>query len=527
MKNSDYIKEKITREFAVEKAPDIWEKIEGGITSAETNQKTVKKRKRLMKPILVAAMFLFLVTAAAASAPLILKMLGGDIGFFDSQKQMRYSADQELIKRYSSEVGLSAEKDGFSLTVDNIAFDGTFLNVFYTIKSEKNLLEETKEITKDFNNPYIAINALMVNEVRLEIPGYEFLNDRNGYENQDGYFASDYELKGARRYTITKNLPEVFDIEISYHYFYNRLEFWDKYRGEDGIADPVPISVSLTVDMSESKIEAVVVAPNLNAAIRQPRFARFSDEYESEYEDYRRILAGDFDEDEDIEIENIDIKYLADKYPSEVVHNIIIDRVKMSPLGNILVMTEKGGESPVNRELLNKYYIVDDKGKFYGRTNFYMTSRNDWEKDETSVVEFYGSAPDDIQYLKLVPYNGGLDFGVLDYAELNNLPKKLNFSKYGSVTIESCEITDEAVTFTYRCEGMVEEPLFTLVDENKNHLSNYSWIMPAADRNANLYTLVYTFKKPLENAKDIVKGIGLYCMDIELLDDQAVIIPLK
>jgi hypothetical protein len=183
----------------------------------------------------------------------------------------------------------------------------------------------------------------------------------------------------------------------------------------------------------------------------------------------------------------------------------------------------------MHRELFSKYYITDDKGNFYGRDETYMdiNVRGEWEKDETIMVEFYGSVPLDIKYIKLVPYNGGLDYGVVEYADLDNLPKKLKHSKYGSIIIESCDITAETVTFTYKCEGIVICPLFTLADGNKKHLNDYSWVMPTTDRDANLYTLEYTFKKPLENAKNIAKSIGLYCMDIELLEDQAVIIPLK
>ena len=55
----------------------------------------------------------------------------------------------------------------------------------------------------------------------------------------------------------------------------------------------------------------------------------------------------------------------------------------------------------------------------------------------------------------------------------------------------------------------------------------YTVTVPIYDRHTNSYTYILTFKEPLENAENIVTGIESPQNDIELLDDQAIIIPLN
>jgi hypothetical protein len=50
--------------------------------------------------------------------------------------------------------------------------------------------------------------------------------------------------------------------------------------------------------------------------------------------------------------------------------------------------------------------------------------------------------------------------------------------------------------------------------------------VPIYNRHTDSYTLVFTFDK-IENAKDLITGIGFFEWDIELLEDQAIIIPLR
>ena len=528
MKNKN-IQQKIIGEYEVIAeipSDSLWDKIESRINTSEHTADNKKARKILMKPILITAICVMLITTAAATTPLILKMLGSNIEFFDSDKQTRYSADQELIKQYSSKVGITAEGDGFSFTVDNIAYDGIFMSVFYTIRKDINIREETIEQVKRWknswktNDKFIEREAIWNNEIYMEIPGYierpnyteeniqELLIGTNPYELlhdtlktpiRDGYFVSDYELKGMQRYTITDDLPDIFDIEISYtngRYF------------TDYLARP---KIRLTIDISESKVEKLIATPDILAVTTQ--------------------------------------RYI--NYTEELQHDITINKVSISPLGNVIAFTQKGGSGELNQELFNNYFIVDDKGNFYGKADHSYNYRKDWEKDASIIVEFYGNVPSDVQYLKLIPYNFSPVGEIIrfigenpeDYpdpdprgyyleskAYISDLPYSFKQSDYGRVIIESCVVTEHDITVTYRYDGMVVAPFIIITDGDKSispsgQLSTSA--APVYNRNTDSYSNIWTIEKPIENVRELVKGLIVIQYDVELLEEQAIFIPLK
>ena len=506
------IKQKIADRFFEITAPespsgDILERIQNRISASERTAQNKKTNKLVLKPILVIVLCAALVTAAVATAPFVLKMLGSEVAFFNTDKQTRYSADQELIRQYSSEVGITADGEGFSFTVDNIAYDGNFLCVFYTIKKEANIYEETKAQIGQKSDKMITQMALYHNEIYIEIPGYielwddsvptyELLPDALKYAILDGYFVSEHELKGMYRYTITENLPDSFDIDISY-----------KLNGA---------KIRLSVDVSESKVEKSVASPDVSAVVTQR-----SINYYVDGQGVRR----------------------------DIEHDITIDQVSISPLGNVLVFTERSGSDEQSRELFSNFFIVDDLGNFYGKASRDINFRQDWEKDASVTVEFYGDVSPEATYLKLIPYNSvqipqitGAFIGdnPEDYpppdpreyyldskAHIGDLPYSAKQSEYGSVLIESCVVTEQDITVTYKFEGMVIPP-FIVITDGESSVSpegQLSLIQEAAyNRDADLYTDFWVIDKPLKNA---ASGLLVVQQDIELLEEQAIFIPLK
>ena len=541
------IAEKIGSEYAATKkypSDEVWKRLESSINTTEMTVSTKKSKKshRFSAKSILAAVVLVIIlaTATTALAPLILKMLGSDIAFFASDKQTRYSADYELIKQYSSEVGLSATRDGFGLTVDNIAFDGTFMYVFYTIKSEINLYEESKERSESwgssrfsrFDESY-AREAMVFNRVDLEIANHELLDDPYSFVMSDGYFVSDYELKAVNRYIITDDLPDMFDINVIYRQYNGRVEFWPTLN-DDGTFDmlgmPVPISINLTIDMSESKIEKLTASKTLSATVTNAR--RFNyDEYIDERA--RRVAAGDIEEGEDIS--DVSFETIAVEVPDFVEHNIKIDRVSLSPLGNIIVITELGAENIANKELLT-FYILDDKGNFYGKLQGdYLESRGNQQEDNTRIIEFYGDVPLDAQYLKLVPYNsrqfGWKNPDASDAVSLVNgsLPARLKYSDHGDVIIESYAASGNELAITYKFDGMAGDymPPSLIGISARESLGICSWTAHIYDRQTDSYTMTFTYENPIENPDGLMNHIGIHRRDIELLEDQAIVIPLR
>lgn len=464
------------------KIADAWNKLAiseetenrilGKIEQKLQSQRKFPVLKLKLKPAFIAAIvIIILVTTIAASAPMILKMLGGNIDFFNTDIQTHYSADQELIKQYSSEVGVTAERNGFSFTVDNAAFDGIFMNVFYTLKSETPLDEEAKK------------NTTIFHRIELAIPGYTLLPNKYGSLMNDHYFVSDNEIKGVQRFIITDNLPDMFNIQVQCWYYYEFPE-----------GTKTPLNIELTVDMSESKINIIKATPNISAIITQ---------------------------------KNVN-------YIEGLQHDITIDKVSVSPLGNILVITEKGGTDPLNWELFGNYFIVDDKGNFYGQAGFFIDGRKNWEDDITYYIEFCGNVPSDVQYFKLIPYNFEPIGEIIPYDEdyskskayISDLPQICEQSEYGNVLIQSCVVTDEDITVTYKYMGMVKAPFITITDGDQNTFP-LSFTNAVYSLNTDSYTLVYKIREPIENIRDAAKMIKVIRYDIELLEEQTIIIPMQ
>ena len=230
-------------------------------------------------------------------------------------------------------------------------------------------------------------------------------------------------------------------------------------------------------------------------------------------------------------------------------HEIIIESVSISPSGNILTITQKSGENELIQELFGNFFVVDDKGNYYTLADFFIASRRN--REETYTVEFNGKVPPDAQYLKIIPYNfkpipeiladpngnkpgeEGFDLGENDPRELyldakariSELPYSFKQNDYGNVIIESCVVTDENITVVYKCEGMVKPPSIVVTDGEKgiSPSGQLAHTDPVYDRDTDLYTLVFNITRPVKPAM----GLKVIQYDIELLEDQAVIIPLK
>ena len=209
-------------------------------------------------------------------------------------------------------------------------------------------------------------------------------------------------------------------------------------------------------------------------------------------------------------------------------HNIAVERLSISPLGNIIVLTEAGLGKDINTLLFYDFIITDDKGNIYKKNNFRV--RPDPGEDMTYAVEFIGCVPPDTEYIKIVPFNKRQSLTgsrtVYNYADVDNLPARVKYSDYGDIIIESAVLGDENVTVTYRTEGIVDEVWLNLDCRGFREKFGYSSERIGYNRDTGLTTGYFKFNNT-ENAHIVVKGIGTAQYDIEFLEDQAIVIPLK
>lgn len=160
-----------------------------------------KHKKKISGVVLVAACIVVgASTAFAATSPAVQQAISNVISYFESEKANPLS-DEAALLQYNKAVGLSCSRDGYNITVDNIAADDNFIHIFYTVTSDE-----------PFDNPYYGGVFGMPNLV-YRIDG---AMARMGNHNEsDSYYADEHTLKGVDKINISEmTLPEQFFLEL-------------------------------------------------------------------------------------------------------------------------------------------------------------------------------------------------------------------------------------------------------------------------------------------------------------------------
>ena len=107
-----------------------------------------KPRRRVLRTVLIAAAIACVGTATVFAAPALLRMLQGELPFFQSartQSQVSdpleaprgsYDGARQQLEAYNAPVGQTVESAGISVTLDNVAMDVSGMDAFFTIRGE-------------------------------------------------------------------------------------------------------------------------------------------------------------------------------------------------------------------------------------------------------------------------------------------------------------------------------------------------------------------------------------------------------
>lgn len=107
-----------------------------------------KPRRRVLRTVLIAAAIACVGTATVFAAPALLRMLQGELPFFQSartQSQVSdpleaprgsYDGARQQLEAYNAQVGQTVESAGISVTLDNVAMDVSGMDAFFTIRGE-------------------------------------------------------------------------------------------------------------------------------------------------------------------------------------------------------------------------------------------------------------------------------------------------------------------------------------------------------------------------------------------------------
>ncbi len=208
-----------------------------------------KRKKPIVKITLVAALVaaVFGTTVLANNTPVVKSMINGIISYFDNTIDTKYITDKDAFEKFNSAVGISAEDKGIKLTVDNIATDDNFINIFYTIESSVPInmfpnSDEAEVFEAFLSTPFLK---LKINEKEAE---------KSNHNDIDAYFQSDKKiLKVMGRFNVSQiNLPQKFNIEISTDEIFRTKGKW---------------VIAASIDKSDIAVETKTVKPDINRTI--------------------------------------------------------------------------------------------------------------------------------------------------------------------------------------------------------------------------------------------------------------------
>lgn len=218
----------------------------------ESILRNLPENRRHKRPMFKAALIAAIVTAISATTvlannnPTVKSMISGIVSYFENTKETRYDADKLSFEKFNKLVGISTEDKGIKFTVDNIATDDKFINIFYTIESQDSIGlfandEEAKLFEAFLSTPFL----------NLKINGKEANWGNNN--DTDAYFQGDKVLKVMRRFNVSQiDLPEEFTLEISTDEIFRTEGKWE---------------VAINIDKSDIAVETKTVEPNIKKTI--------------------------------------------------------------------------------------------------------------------------------------------------------------------------------------------------------------------------------------------------------------------
>lgn len=439
------------------KIPDSIDNSINEILDNIDNQKPKKKRP-FKVAILVATISALTITTAFA--------IENIIEYFNHNKNSVYKPDERDFNTFGNVVNKSTKDKNIEFIVDNISIDDNYINIFYTVKSDKNI----KKIDESFKDPYIA----------NPIPDV-FINSENitpdGLVEHEATFVSDEELKGMRKVDVSnQNIKDKSEIEIKVNEIFKVEGNW---------------SVKVNVDKTNSKDNTYNYDINKRSTVN---------------------LSYDYN-DKKVDVE----------------HKLDIKKVSISPFASKITIKEKAnkvfgdwrpsiGTSFALFDENNKSLDIVDKGGFGPNANGEITASHEFLKANKGTKS-----------LILVPieYDQSVKNHMLEPKNIDNFPISFKTSEYGNLVLEDLKITDKEIRYTFYKDGVVPYyPNFWFFDENGNELSISSRIEESLDRHTGRYTVIHHLQKDSDDVSKIKKVSTFTDSDFKLRYDQQIKIDL-
>lgn len=431
----------------------IMDRIEG----QEMKKSTIKKTGRTA--VVAAALIAALATSAFAMTPTGQETISSIIAYFQNDRATEMTSMEELAK-YNEEIGKSFTKDGYTITLDNVAADDNFVHVFYTIKSDSVPFYEG-----DTPKASMYSDAMRGPQMNVEIAiNGEIAGWNANHNTVDGYFVDNYTYKSAAKYNVAgMDIPDIFKVELFGEVVQPDGELSETYLKlfkMDGYAEMTEEDKAslwyVAADVDKAKVKVDTVSKDINAKLTW-------------------------------------------------MEGGTLEKAVFSPFGNQLVISTSLSDYD-DYYRADQFALFDENGNSLDVINTDL--RGSVDGSSRNSLEFL-KANKDTAKLKLVPIKFN-EHGDANVPELpvGTYPLTYKVNNYGSVVVTDIRISDGQVEIDYYKDGFVMyDPGFVLMDadgENAEPGGKLGCVLyHDVHYDTNSYTARYVYDALDENGKPI------------------------
>ncbi len=395
------------------------EKITKRIEVKEMKKSTIKHTGKVA--LIAAALVAALSISAFAMTPTGQEAINSILAYFQNDNATKMTSLEELAK-YNEEIGASFSKDGYTLTLDNVAADDNFIHVFYTVKSDSVPL-----YNGDAPDTALYCDAMNVRMDTQCVINGDLAGFGTNNNTRDGYFADAYTYKAAEKYNIASlNIPDNFKVELFMEcshkneketsIAFNKL-YRDKYLE---ITDEDKAAIwYVSADIDKSKVKVDSVTREINA-----------------------------------------------KLPWS---GVTVEKAVFSPFGSQLVVSTAPGSNEDIALSSNMMAVFDENGKALDILNTDLSGNTDGSSINSLEIL---KADKNTKQLKFVPlvFNEPGNSGVIT-RPTGQYPITYKVSNYGNVVVTDIRIESGKIEIDYYKDGYVlYDPGFNLLDDNGNNV---------------------------------------------------------
>ncbi|MCR6546843.1 DUF4179 domain-containing protein [Dehalobacterium formicoaceticum] len=204
-----------------------------------------RKRSKFSSIAAAAAVILLLPTVIAFTSPQAVNMAEGAISYFNAPKEFKYLSKQAEYEKYNAAVDLCSTDQGISITLNNIAVDDNYINVFYTLESEEPIqLLGDADTPEQWRLGWTAAHFWFKADGRYIEPAAQ--------GETDAYLVDQHTMKGMQRFALLDQLEDNFNLEMYTNWIGNREGQWH---------------IAVNVDKSSVAVAGNTVLPNLKASV--------------------------------------------------------------------------------------------------------------------------------------------------------------------------------------------------------------------------------------------------------------------